>query len=413
MLSPLGSCSLPPSFAVTAERSSAGSGPHLLEATLAGARGAAPRRQLTARREALLEIGWRHTGLTVGESGSRPPLRAPWFRAARWWLDRNSVARLISEAQPDIIETSDPFVLGGAVLEAADDRGVPAVAWCHGDPLLGLGRPRDASAAHASSGALNAWADRRALGLLQRVYDRYDLVLAPSRSMTAQLQAHGVAHAAYQPLGVDCSVFTPNACDHAWRRQLEASLHIAPGTRLLVYVGRFGAAMRLDLLVRAVQALGPGHVLLAIGNGPCPPSGEQVICMPPALNDAHLARLLASCDAFVHAGGDAEHSGAALLDAMACGVPVVVSSAGVLGELAEGAGTTLASTSPAEWTEALRAAVSAPGWPLFWAALERARAHDWGVVVRELSLRYRQAFGSVRMADVAPVRGRLDRTQAA
>ena len=411
MHSPPGAYPLPPSTAVPAERSSAGSGPHLLEAALAGTRGAAARCQSAARRDALLEIGWRHTGLAVGESGTRPPLRAPWFRAARWWLDRNSVARLIAEAQPDIIETADPFVLGGAVLEAADDLGVPAVAWCDGDPLLGLGRPRNA--AHAGGGTLNAWADRRALGLLQRVYDRYDLVLAPSRAMTAQLRAYGVAHAAYQPLGVDCSVFTPDACDHAWRREFEASLHIAPGTRLLVYIGRFGAAMRLDLLVRAVRALGPGHVLLAIGDGPCPPSGEQVICMPPAPNDAYLARLLASCDAFVHAGGDAEHSGAALLDAMACGVPVVVSNAGVLGELAEGAGTTLASTSTAEWAEALRAAVSTQGWPLFWAALERAREHDWGVVVREVSLRYRQAFGSVRTADEAPVQGRLDRTQAA
>ncbi len=314
------------------------------------------------------------------------------------------MARTLTAAQPDIIETAEPFVLGGAVLDAADRLGVPAVALCHGDPLLGLrkgiGRAQGADA--RSARGPGRWVERQALGLLHRVYEGYDLVLASSRAMTAQLHAMGVTHAAYQPIGLDCGVFTPNAGDHAWRRGLEARLHLTPGTRLLLYVGRFGANMRLDLLGEAVRRLGPGHTLIALGEGPCVPAGDAVRCLPNNLSAPERARLMASCDAFVHAGGGAEHGGLALLEAMACGLPVVVSRTGVLGEMANGAGTTVTGTRVEEWAEAMRSAVVSPSWVHFWAALERARGHDWGLVVREQAQRYRQAIGGVRAGREVP-----------
>lgn len=394
-------------------------GPHLLEAALgAGADGRAVsgRRHQAERREALHGIGWRHTALELGHRSASAGHPLAWLSAARWWFDRSSVARTLTAAQPDIIETAEPIVLGGAVLEAADRLGVPAVALCQGDPLLGL-RKRMARAHGLDAKILprrRRWVERQALGLLHRVYEGYDLVLAPTRAMTAQLRAMGLAHAAYQPIGIDCSIFTPNACDHAWRRGLEARLHLAPGTRLLLYVGRFGASMRLDLLAEAVRRLGPGHALVALGAGPCAPAGDAVRCLPNDLTPADRARLMASCDAFVHAGGEAEHGGLALLEAMACGLPVVVSRTGVLGELAQGVGTTVTGIRVEAWAEALRAAVVSPNWVHFWAALECARSHDWSVVVRGQALRYRQAIGSVRPAREAPLaREGVERVQPA
>ena len=388
-------------ISVAAVASASARGPHLLEASVGaragGARSVTALGQQAARRRALQGIGWRHSALALGDgSSSARPLT--WVSAARWWFDRSSVARTLTAAQPDIIETAEPFVLGGAVLAAADRLGVPAVALCHSDPLLGLrtGIGQAPGADAKVTPRRGHWVERQALGLLQRVYEGYDLVLAPSRSMTSQLHAMGVAHAAYQPIGIDCGVFTPNAGDHAWRRGLEARLQLTPGTRLLLYVGRFGARMRLDQLAEAVRRLGPGHVLLAMGEGPCAPTGEAVRCLPNEPSSADRARLMASCDAFVHAGGQAEHGSLALLEAMACGLPVVVSRTGVLGEMAHGAGTTVAGTRVEEWAEAMRAAVVSPSWVHFWAALERARSHDWGVVVRQQALHYRQAIGGAR-----------------
>ncbi len=382
----------------------AGRGPRLLEAALGarrgGARATAARRQQEARREALQGIGWRHSVLSLGQNSPVAGHPLAWLSAARWWFDRSSVAHTLTAAQPDIIETAEPFVLGGAVLDAADRLGVPAVALCQGDPLLGLRM----GIAHAHGLDAKAeprrgrWIERQALGLLHRCYEGYDLVLAPSRAMTAQLQALGVAHAVYQPMGIDCGTFTPNAGDHAWRRGLEARLHLTPGTRLVLYVGRFGTRMRLDVLAEAVRRLGPGHALLTLGDGPCAPAGDAVRCLPNDLSAAERARLMASCDAYAHAGGEAEHGGLALLEAMACGLPVVVSRAGVLGEIAQGAGTTVASQRVEEWAEALRSALVSPSWVHFWAALELARSHDWGRVVQEQALHYRHALGGARAA---------------
>ena len=384
-------------------------GPHLLEAALGrgglGSRALLARGQKAARREALYGIGWRHSVLTLGHQGPAAGHPLAWLSAARWWFDRSSVARTLTAAQPDIIETAEPFVLGGAVLDAADRLGVPAVAFCQGDPLLGLRNgiaPADGLEARGRP-RRGRWIERQALELLHRVYEGYDLVLTPSRAMAAQLHAMGLAHAAYQPIGIDCGVFSPNAGDHAWRRGLEARLQLTQGTRLLLYVGRFGAGMRLDVLAEAVRRLGPGHALLALGDGPGAPAGDAVRCLPNDLSTPERARLMASCDAFVHAGGEAEHGGLALLEAMACGVPVVVSRSGVLGEMAQGVGTTVAGTGVEEWAEALRAAVVSPSWVHFWAALERARSHDWGLVMREQAVRYRQAMGGVRAAREAPV----------
>jgi len=394
---------------VAAVAYAAARGPHLLEAALgagsSGTRSVTAQGQQAARRQALHGIGWRHSALALGQRSPSAGHPLAWLSAARWWFDRSSVARTLSAAQPDIIETAEPFVLGGAVLDAADRLGVPAVALCQGDPLLGLrkgiGRAHEVDVKDAPR--RGHWVERQALGLLHRVYEGYDLVLAPSRAMTAQLHAMGVAHAAYQPIGIDCGVFTPNAGDHAWRRGLEARLHLTPGTRLLLYVGRFGASMRLDLLAEAVRRLGPGHALLALGEGPCAPTGDTVRRLPNDLSSTDRARLMASCDAFVHAGGRAEHGGLALLEAMACGLPVVVSRTGVLGEMAHGAGTTVSGSRVEEWAEATRAAVVSPSWVHFWAALERARSHDWGVVVREQALLYRQAIGGVRAGREATV----------
>lgn len=388
--------------------------PHLLEAALMAPGGNAAttaRRQQLARREALQGIGWLHSALELGNQSASTGHPSSWLSAARWWFDRSSVARTLTAAQPDIIETAEPFVLGGGVLDAADLLGVPAVALCQGDPLLGL--QRGIACAHGlgpqDAPRRGRWVERRALGLLHRVYEGYDLVLVPSRTMTAQLQSLGVAHAAYQPIGIDCSVFTPNACDHAWRRSLEAQLCLAPGTRLLLYVGRFDKHLRLDLLADAVRRLGPGHALLALGEGPCPPDGDAVHCLPGNLSAADRARMVASCDAFVHAGGAAEHDGLALLEAMACGLPTVVSHAGALGELASGAGTTVTGMRVEEWAEAMSAAVVNPSWVHFWAALERARNHDWSVVVQQQALRYRQAMGGARpVRSIAPARDRVD-----
>ncbi len=370
--------------------------PHLLDVSMfwsaSGLGGV--RSVLTAKRSHFGAQGWRHTVMAPRacdvdeiDCGGLP---LPGSGGYRFVLGRRRAAALIEQARPDIIEAADPYTLGWAVLDAARTLKVPAVAFCHSNlPAL---MARLAGGRRTRSGR---WAERRARLYLEDLYSGYDLVLAPSQAMTRQLRELGIRQAMHQPLGVDCTLFSPSANDPHWRNRLEGRLGLKPGTRLLVYAGRFAGEKNLDVLSAALQHLGPQHALLAVGAGPRPPRGPGVHILPPETDRRRLARLLASCDAFVHAG-DQETFGLAALEAMACGTPVVVSAAGGLGELVKGVGITVGSLHASEWADAIDACLADPHSLLSWDAVGRARMLDWRNVCEQLARRYVQAMRARR-----------------
>jgi alpha-1,6-mannosyltransferase len=345
----------------------------------------AKRAQLGARR------GWRHTivaprargpgmvdcgGLPLPGSGG---YRLPWRRAA--------AARLIAAQAPDLVEAGDPYGLAWAALDAARACRVPAVLFCHSDvPTLAA----DALARWLHADRSSGWprdVDRHVGRYLAHTCEGFDLVLAPSCTMQQRLHTLGVGQALHQPLGVDTAVFTPAARDERWR----ASLGLPPNTRLLLYAGRFAAEKNLPQLVAAVERLGPRYRLLALGQGPLPPRGPQVLRLPFEPDPARVARVLASVDGFVHAG-DQETFGLAVLEAMACGTPVAVRNAAGLAEaVAGGCGLAVDSGRVDDWAEAIEALVAAPRRCID-AGLARARAHDWAEVIGLLERRYERVI---------------------
>lgn len=293
----------------------------------------------------------------------------------RFVLSRRRAAGLIDAAEPDLIESADPYRLAWSCLDVARKRGIACLAFCHSNLPLVAGR------------RFGAAAERAAQRYLARLYSQFDAVLAPSRTLLDALRGAGVEQAVLQPLGVDSRVFHPRRRDERWRRDLLRTLQRPPQTRLLVYAGRFAAEKNLDLLAQASTLLGGRCVLLLVGNGPRPPRGPHLHFLGTVHDEAALARVLASCDAFVHAG-DQETFGLAALEAMACGTPVVVSAHQGLGELAHGVGQTVDSRHAQPWAEAIAAALDSTASALTEAALARAHALDWSVVVARMALRY-------------------------
>lgn len=353
---------------------------HLLDCTMFwSATGGGVQRYLRAKHDWLRrQGGMRHTivapsrqpgiqdcgGLPIPRSGG---YRFPWRRGA--------LSRQLQALRPDAIEAADPYGLAWAALDAGQRLGVPTVAFCHSDlPKL--------AALWAGHGAAAGWARRSAAAYLRKLYRHFDLVLAPSQAMTRDLWALGIAQACHQPLGVDTRVFHPGQKDPLWRR----SLGLPAQARLLVYTGRLAAEKNLPVLNAAVEQLGAPYVLLLVGDGPAAPApSARVRVMPHLRHEADLARLVASADLFVHAG-DQETFGLSVLEAMACGTPVMVRDAGGLAELvAGGAGLALPDNRPATWAAALAAWFAdrqrrddglQPGL-----ALARARGHDWQVLL--------------------------------
>jgi alpha-1,6-mannosyltransferase len=229
---------------------------------------------------------------------------------------RASAATLCS-LQPDLIEVGDPYQFAWAALRVRRSRNIPLVAFYHSDLPQVVGR------------RFGRFAGRAARRYCAQLYRQFDLVLAPSQLMTRQLQALGIHQARVQPLGVDSRIYTPACRDP----QLRSRLGLAADARLLVYAGRFTREKRLPLLIDAVQKLGPPYHLLLIG-GARLNLPACVTQLPYQHCPQALARLMASCDALVHPG-DQETFGLVVLEAMACGLPVIGVQAGGVAELVD------------------------------------------------------------------------------
>jgi len=233
-----------------------------------------------------------------------------WPMEARRWVDT------IAVLEPDVIEANDIGTSAWFALAAARKLDVPLVAFAHVD-LVRFARER--------RGAL---AERVLVAYSRAFYERADVVVAPSEYMRQRLAGWGIERALVRHLGVDATRFHPR---HR-TATLRGRLGLAPGTRLLIYVGRFSAEKRIDVLLDAMRQLRGRYHLLLVGGGETPPLPANVTRLPFVANTTVLAELIASADALVHAG-DVETFGLVYLEAMACARPVVAVDAGAASEV--------------------------------------------------------------------------------
>jgi alpha-1,6-mannosyltransferase len=250
-----------------------------------------------------------------------PAAGLPGFHGYRMPLSVSGPARLLEAASPDLVEAGDAGHCAWAALRMRKRYKVPAVAFYHSD-LPRLVQPR-----------LGRWIARGTCHYLANLYRQFDLVLAPSRVMVEQLEEMGVRGAVHQPLGIDSSIFHPDRGDETLREHLG----LDPETRLLVYAGRFTAEKKLHVLVEAVRKLGARYHLILVGGGGAGaelPRAPNVTVVPFERDQRQLARLLASCDVLVHPG-DCETFGLIVLEAMACGLPIVGTNGGGVAELVD------------------------------------------------------------------------------
>jgi alpha-1,6-mannosyltransferase len=273
---------------------------------------------------------------------------------------------------PDLLEVGDPYHVAWLALRSARDRGVPAVAFCHSDLIALAGT------------LLGTRARGAAARYLARLYAGFDLVLAPSASVAEHLASAGIGNVEIQPLGVDLETLSPRAREPAIRH----SLGIPRTARLLVYAGRMSSEKRIRDLLTAAELLGPSYHLLLVGCSRVSRRGGNVTTLEYQRNHQELARILASCDAFVHAG-DQETFGLVALEAMACGLPVVAARAGALVELVdETVGATFRPRHPADLAHEVQALFQRDRVALGRAARQRAEAHSWDAAFTQLLGRY-------------------------
>ncbi|WP_367272104.1 glycosyltransferase family 4 protein [uncultured Caulobacter sp.] len=294
----------------------------------------------------------------------------PFGAGYRWPMVKAAWMERLIRQRPDIIEAGDPYTPGLAALRAGDALGVPVVGFCHTD----LGR---LAALH-----IGEWAEKPVQKRWAAVYRQFDQAVAPSRFIAGRLIEAGVQNAIGLPLGVDTELFKPSRGD---RDALRRRLGVSPDERLLVFAGRPAREKKLEVLVGAVERLGHTYKLLFVGAGGGAPVSDRAIALDYVRDPVELAGVLASCDAFVHAN-DSEAFGLVVLEAMACGLPIVGVAAGGVGETVDDeVGQLAARSEPAAFAEAIEALFARDPAAIGAAARRRAvERHGWDVVFRQL-----------------------------
>ncbi|HEU4989682.1 MAG TPA: glycosyltransferase family 4 protein [Gemmatimonadaceae bacterium] len=199
------------------------------------------------------------------------------------------------------------------------------------------------------------------------------------------------------PFGVDPSRFSPNAGDAA-----ELKRHLgwaADGPPVVGFLGRFIEAKGLPLLLRALDDLhgrGIPWRALFVGGGSWEPNLHAFAARHPGLvhvatgvsHDevpAYLRAMDVLCAPSQTTPGWREQFGRMIVEAFACGTPVISSDSGELPHVVGDAGVVVDERSPAGWTAALERVLSDPAMRQSLGARGRARAEGefaWSVVGR-------------------------------
>lgn len=363
---------------------------HLVDTTMLFApRSGGVKRYLLAKQAWFAEQrkGVRHTLVVPGAETGRQEegvltvaaARLPFGDGYRCPASKRRWSEHLVALRPDVIEAGDPYGPGHAALDARDRLGVPAVAFCHSDPAA-------LAALH-----IGDWAEAPVRRRWARLVRRFDQVIAPSRHIAERLDDAGVFRVVIQPLGVDTALFHPGRADP---QGLRRELGLPPRARLLVFAGRPAREKNIDVILDAAARLGPDHHLLLVGAGAgCRPQANATY-LDYVRDPREVARILASCDALVHAN-DREPFGLVVLEALACGLPVVgVESGGVSELVDESIGQLAPRPDPAALAEAIEALLARDLDAIRAAARARAEArHGWDCTFEGLSALYARLCG--------------------
>lgn len=258
-----------------------------------------------------------------------PPL--PFDRNYGMFWDADPIISRLDALDADVVECSSPW-RPAWIVAGWQGRALKAF-FMHNDNVETY--PKRWFGAVASPDRIErafAWYNR----YMQRFLARFDTVVANGPAVAERMTSRGVRVDATIALGIEQQHFSPSLRDDGLRAQLLAECGLPPEGRLLLGVGRHHREKRYSMVIDAVDRAGQdiplGLVLLGRGNE-SKALAKQVGDSPhtrlfaPVYDRLQLARLMASCDAFIH-GCETETFGLVVAEALASGAPLIVPDAG-------------------------------------------------------------------------------------
>jgi len=289
------------------------------------------RRDLEALGHEMVIVAPQMAGAEEGERGviRVPAVPAPTYPDLALPMPLGpSLTRRLLALNLDVFHAHHPFLLGVSARRLARAAGRPFVftyhtlyeRYAHYVPL-----PRQMVA-------------RRAIRWSAKFADTADRVIAPSDFVAQRLRTQGVQRPIeVVPTGVDLDRFRPG--DRASARR---SLGLDTQDRVLLYVGRLDREKNLEFLLDAVARVKASRIrLLLVGRGTQTAALRRVaitmglgsrVEFRGGSTPAGLPAYYHAADALVFAS-TSETQGLAVLEAMACGLPVVAVRASGIEEI--------------------------------------------------------------------------------
>jgi glycosyltransferase involved in cell wall biosynthesis len=216
--------------------------------------------------------------------------------------------------------------------------------------------PREVWREHGLRGANQAVATRFKARLELKQYREARAVVAATRATAQDLIARGVQpeHIDVIPFGVDGVRFRPPTVEQ--RAQARAAFSLRPDDFVVLFVGAHGPRKGLEIALESLAVAAPGEALLVAGElrgGEYAEVAERRLLpvrMPGKLDDVVPAYWAADALAYPTRY---DQFGMAVLEAMSCGLPVIVAKEAGSHEIVRDAGFVLAEHN----ADALRAAI--------------------------------------------------------
>ncbi|MEI7845498.1 MAG: glycosyltransferase [Chloroflexota bacterium] len=308
-------------------------------------------------------------------------------------FSKRTLHRIVDSFQPEIVHIQDHYPLSQDMLQVAHQHGLPLIGTNHFMPEnLAVLFPIISNIKPVYNQIMWNWM----LGL----YNQVDVVTAQSKASAALLRAQGLKKPVYSvSCGIDLTRFQPNPV--VKRDEVRKRFGLDPNSTMFLFVGRVDHEKRLDVLIRAMKLLNRPDIQLAIAGHGSAQDSLRSLSNELGLGDRvhftgfvpaeDLPSLLNSADIFTMPS-EAELLSIASLEAMACGLPVLLANAVALPELV-GDGANGYLFRPGDAADAARCIALLANHPEQWArmgigSLEKAQYHSLGNALKQYESLY-------------------------
>ncbi len=249
---------------------------------------------------------------------------------------RYTVLKALDDFQPDVLHAHEPVQMGAIGLEYARAKQIPITITTHQLPWF------------IASYLPNKFGVRKIVEALLWKYagwvmNRFSSVISPTRTISRIIKNKTGAKARTISYGINLQVFHPHSCLKEQNTTREA-FNIPKDVPIILYIGRLDTDKSVERVIIATAAVirESEAYLLIVGDGNqkqslmelCMSLGiEARVRFPGFISDKdQLARIYRTCSLFVTAS-EIETQGIAILEAAACGLPIVAVKATCIPEI--------------------------------------------------------------------------------